>query len=346
MRKRVSLKDIANELGVSTAIVSYVLNGKYEGRISDIKANQIKDMAKKLNYFPNQIAKSLRKERTLTIGLIIADISNFFYSNIVRYIENESKRYNYNVIFGSTDENADKFNELVQVMLSRQVDGMILAAPKGTEDTLGYLRDQGIPFVLIDRYFPLVTDINTVGINNYQTSYAVVEHIARNSYKKPAMVTLHTELFHMQERTAGFKNASMELLGIKEPKVVEIKEEALSEEIEDRMLGLLKEGVDLVYFSTNKIAMKGLAVLVRHNIRVPEEMGIVCFDEADAYHIFNTSITFVKQPLQQIGKVSVEVLISLINGDHSAKSIVLDTQIVAHNSSTPQKIIENDAYTT
>lgn len=340
MRKKISLKDIATELGVSTAVVSYVLNDKHKGKISETKAEQIKDLAKKLNYFPNQIAKSLRKDRTLTIGVIIADISNLFYSNIVRYIEDESKRHSYNVIFGSMDENADKFKELIQVMLSRQVDGLILAAPKDTYDTLGYLRGQNIPFVLIDRYFPRINDINTVAIDNYQASYAVVEHIAENGYKKPAMVTLSTDLYHMKERTSGFRKACMELLGIKEPKVVEIKEDVLSDETEHRMLSLLKEGIDLVYFSTNKVAMEGLAVLVKHDIHVPNEMGIVCFDEADAYKIFNTSITFVKQPLQVIGRESVEVLISLINGNHSAKNIVLGTQIVANNSSAPRKKAE------
>lgn len=336
MRKKVSLKDIANELGVSTAVVSYVLNDKYEGRISEVKAQEIKETAKKLNYFPNQIAKSLKKDRTFTIGLIIADISNLFYSNIVRYIEDESKKHSYNVIFGSTDENPEKFKELAHVMLSRQVDGLILAAPFSAEDTLMYLRDQGIPFVLIDRLFPKVANINTVGINNYQASYAVVEHIAKNGFKKPAMVTLRTNLFHMQDRASGFKDGSKELLGIKEPEVVEIQENALSEEIEGRMLNLLKDGIDLVYFSTNKIAMEGLAVLVKHNIKVPTEIGIVCFDEADAYKIFNTSITFVKQPLQQIGRESVAALISLINGNHFAKSIVMETQIIAQNSSTPR----------
>lgn len=337
MRKKVSLKDIANEIGVSTAVVSYVLNDKYEGRISETKARQIKGMAKKLNYFPNQIAKSLRKDRTLTIGLIIADISNLFYSNVVRYIEDESKHYNYNVIFGSTDENADKFKELVHVMLSRQVDGIILAAPKGTENTLRYLRDQDIPFVLIDRYFPQMTEINTVGINNYQASYTVIKHVTENGYKKPAMVTLDTGLVHMKERALGFKNACVELLAIHKPEVVEIDETILFDEIEHRMLNLLKDGIDLVYFSTNKIAMAGLAVLVKHQIQVPEEIGIVCFDEADAYQIFNTSITFVRQPLQQIGRESVEVLISLMKGgDRSAKNVVLETQIVARNSSTPQ----------
>lgn len=337
MRKKTSLKDIANDMGVSTAVVSYVLNDKYEGRISETKAQQIKDMAKKMNYFPNQIAKSLKSDKTNTIGLIIADISNLFYSNIARYIEDESKKNNYNVIFGSADENSDKFKDLLSVMISRQVDGVILAAPHGTEKVLDYLNEQRIPFVLIDRYFPKVPNANSVIINNYQASYAVVEHIVNNGFKNPAMVTLSTQLHHMQERTSGFKESVTELLGIKDPIVVEIEEKMLTKEIESKMLALLKNGIDMVYFSTNKIAMEGLAVLSKHDIKVPVKMGIVCFDEADAYKIFHTSITYVKQPLVQIGNESVKVLISMINGNQFTKNIVLGTKIVAQNSSAPIK---------
>lgn len=337
MRNKVSLKDIAKAAGVSTAVVSFVMNNKYAGRVSEAKAQEVKAIAEQLDYTPNQIAKSLKKDRTYTIGLIIADISNLFYSNIARYIEDASKKYQYNVLFGSADENADKFKELVQVMLSRQVDGIILAAPKGTEDTLEYLKQLNIPFVLIDRHFPKIQDINTIGINNYQASYAVVEHMVRGGFKKPAMITLRTELAHMRERTAGFKQAAGELLDLEKPEIVEVQEALLSEQIESRMLKLLKDGIDLVYFSTNKIAMEGLAVLVKHGIQVPRQMGVICFDEADAYKIFHTSITFVKQPLQQIGQESVEMLISLIDGKLSSKSIVLGTQIIAANSSVRPK---------
>ena len=333
MRNKVSLKDIAKASGVSTAVVSFVMNNKYVGRVSEAKAQQVKAIAKELNYTPNQIAKSLKKDRTYTIGLIIADISNLFYSNIARYIEDASKRYQYNVIFGSADENADKFNELVQVMLSRQVDGIILAAPKGTEDTLNYLKQQQIPFVLIDRHFPKLMDINSIGINNYQASHAVVEHIVKEGFKRPAMITLRTELAHMRERAAGFKHALTELLHLDKPQVVEIQEELLAEQIEEVMLGLRDSGVDLVYFATNKIAMEGLAAMVKHGVRVPREMGVICFDEADAYKIFHTSISFVRQPLQQIGQESVEMLVALIDGKQSTKSIVLNTQIIRGNSS-------------
>lgn len=332
MRRRTSLKDIASEAGFSTAVVSFVLNNKYKGRISEEKAARIREIARELNYFPNQIAKSLKSDKTNTIGLIIADISNLFYSNVARYIEDKSKKHNYNVIFASADENADKFHEIVQVMLSRQVDGIILAAPFGTEQTLSYLHEQKVPFVLIDRIFPELTEINSIIIDNYHASYSVIEHLAKNGYKKPAMVTLKTRLHHMKQRTAGFEEATTKLLSISKPVVIQIKEEMLSTEVEKQILQLLEKGNDCIYFTTNKIAMEGLAVLAKHHIAVPDQVGVVCFDEADAYKIFQTSITYVKQPLKQIAYESVEVLLSLVGGNQFSKSIVMSTQLITHDS--------------
>lgn len=333
VRKRVSLKDIAAELKVSTAVVSYVLNNKHEGRVSEEKAQQIRDVAKRLNYFPDQIAKSLRSDKTMTIGLIIADIANLFYSNIVRYIENSCNKHQYHVIVSSTDENPEKFKELVQVMLNRKVDGMIVAPPKGVEETLMYLRDGQIPFVVVDRFFPEVDAICTVGIDNFQASYDVVRHVAENGYRKPAMVTLNTELYHMQQRAAGFKAGASELLKIAQPQVLHIDEQQLSATIGSAICQLLDNGTDLIYFSTNRIAMEGLAVLVNHQIEVPQQIGIVCFDEADAYKIFYRSITFVQQPLHKIGSMSVDMLIASINGTGSTKNVTLDTQIFAYDTS-------------
>src|SRR5690606_23589850 len=119
MRKKIAMKDIAKQLGVSTALVSYVLNNKFLDRINPDTARRIKELADELQYRPNQIAKSLKISRTLTIGLIIADISNLFYSSIARVIEDAAKKHHYNVIFGSADENLEKFEELVQVFVNR-----------------------------------------------------------------------------------------------------------------------------------------------------------------------------------------------------------------------------------
>ena len=154
MKKKVSQKDIAQKVGVSTALVSYVLNNLKEGRISKVVAQKIRETAKELNYRTNQIAKSLKINKTFTIGLIVADISNPFFSSLARIIEDEADKKNYTVIFGSSDENAQKSWKLINALVDRQVDGFIIAPAENTESNLTYLKDHDIPFVLIDRYFP------------------------------------------------------------------------------------------------------------------------------------------------------------------------------------------------
>src|SRR5437867_1925426 len=146
MEKRISLKDIAQKVGVSTALVSYVLNNQKEGRIKKEVAQKIRDTAKALNYRTNQIARSLKMSKTFTLGLIVSNISNPFSSGLARIIEDEADKHKYTVIFGSSDENATKFSKLVDTFLNRQVDGLIVAPPEGAEAEITYLQQQGIPF--------------------------------------------------------------------------------------------------------------------------------------------------------------------------------------------------------
>src|ERR1700712_615587 len=119
MNKKISLKDIADKVGVSTALVSYVLNNKKEGRIKKSVAERIREVAMELNYRTNQIAKSLKINKTFTIGLIVSDISNPFSSGLARIIEDEADKKNYTVIFGSSDESVQRSNKLVDTFLNR-----------------------------------------------------------------------------------------------------------------------------------------------------------------------------------------------------------------------------------
>src|SRR5690554_4820603 len=118
MKKKISLKDIAKEAGVSTALVSYVLSGKEkEARVGQEIADVVRKIAKDLNYQPNHIAKSLKTGRSYTIGLIVADISNPFFANVARNIEDEAKNDNYTAIFGSSDEKPEKLRDLLDVLI-------------------------------------------------------------------------------------------------------------------------------------------------------------------------------------------------------------------------------------
>ncbi|MFN2458538.1 MAG: LacI family DNA-binding transcriptional regulator, partial [Chitinophagaceae bacterium] len=207
MDKKTSIKDIASHVGVSTALVSYVLNGKEkEARVGKEIAVKIRKAATKLKYQPNLIAKSLKSGKTHTIGLIVADISNPFFSNLARIIEDEAKDHGYTVIIGSSDESAEKSQVLIDTLLNRQVDGLIIAPADNTQNQVKALLKNKMPFVLVDRYFPGI-NTNTVSINNYRAANKVVSHLLQNGYEKIGMLMYETSLFHMHERKRGYLQA-------------------------------------------------------------------------------------------------------------------------------------------
>ena len=148
MIKKTSLKDIAAKLGVSAALVSYVLNNKKEGRIKKSVAEKIRKTAIELNYRTNQIAKSLKTNKTFTIGLIVADISNPFSSNLARIIEDEADKNNYTVLFGSSDENQLRSDKLIDTFLNRQVDGLIIHPGENYASKVILLSKKNITFWL------------------------------------------------------------------------------------------------------------------------------------------------------------------------------------------------------
>src|SRR5829696_4179137 len=239
MEKRVSLKDIAQKVGVSTALVSYVLNNKKEGRINKDVAQKIKDVAQKLNYRPNQIAKSLKTNKTFTIGLIVADIANPFFSTLARIIEDEAEKNGYTVIFGSSDESAARSQKLIDVLIDRQVDGMIVAAAENTLSQIRSLQKRLVPFVLIDRHIPKLK-ANYVGVNNYQAAYDATTHLVKAGCKQIGMVGFKTTLPNLDDRKKAFIKAleDRKITSVND-RIIEVSVDATKEEVETAIAQLL-----------------------------------------------------------------------------------------------------------
>ena len=178
--KKISLKTIANELGVSSATVSLVLNGKDKnGRVSKELSKKILEKAAELNYIPNTLAKSLKVGKSNTIGLIIADISNIFFGTLALYIQNFAQQKGYTVIIGNTNENLNEMELVINFLSSRQVDGFIITPTEKSQDLLNKLTLNNIPLVLVDRTFPEL-NVNSVMINNYEISYKATEQLIKN----------------------------------------------------------------------------------------------------------------------------------------------------------------------
>lgn len=335
MKKKTSLKDVANHIGVSAALVSYVMNGKErEARVGVEMANKIRAAARELNYQPNLIAKSLKSGTTKTIGLIVADISNPFFSNIARIIEDEAKKQGYVVIFGSSDENADKQSDLINVFLTRLVDAFIIAPAANTAEQIQEIAQRGVPVVLIDRFFPGLS-VDCVHIDNLNASERAVKQLVRNGRRKIGMLAYDTTQPHMEERKLGYKAVLKEKnIRFKKEWLVEASYQHIEKEVATKLKAILKPlQVDALFFATNSLAVAGLKTINSLGIKVPEELAVISFDESDAFDFFYSPVTYVSQSLFDIGSEAVKLVLNrLHNKSRKSSSIIIQAKLIVRES--------------
>ena len=338
MAKKVSLKDIASKVGVSTALVSYVLNGlEKEKRVGPEIAEKIHSAAKELKYQPNQIARSLRKGSTNTIGLIVADISNPFFGQLARVIEDEAARHNYTVIFGSSDEDCSKSSALMEALLNRQVDGLLITPTEGCSKQIQSLIKRDIPVVLIDRYFPDIST-NHVVLDNYQATWNAVNCFVSNGYNKINMIAYKSSLVHMQERIRGYREAMKENGLAKEILVKEVRYNHVKSDVDKIMDDLLAEKkMNALLFATNALSIYGLYAIRKSNVKVPEDLAVIGFDGHEVFDFFQPPISYIKQPLEEMGKESIKILLDQIKGTSKTVHAELKHQFI-ETASSGQKI--------
>ena len=340
MRKKPSLKDIAIKAGVSTALVSYVLNNQKTDRINKQTAAKIRDIAARLNYRINFIAKSLKTKKTMTIGLVVADISNPFFSSLARVIEDEAEKKNYTVIFGSSDENPKKMETLLATLLNYQVDGLIIAPTEHSENQIINLQKTKIHFVLIDRHFPALKT-NYINIDNFQAAYTAVKHILQTGCKRIGIVTYSTELINLKDRKRGYE-AALKEQKIKPAKqwIKELTSLAPEQEVKNAIDALIKPGVsvDAIFFTSNILSTYGLKYINSLKIKVPEELSVVSFDQSIASELFYAPVTHIQQPLKTMGELATCALLDAIDKKKKTE-IVLQAELIIRKSTKPVKIV-------
>lgn len=335
MSKRVSLKDLAEKVGVSTALVSYVMNGKEkEKRVGSDVVERIREAARELKYKPNRIAQSLRTGATKTIGMIVTDIANPFFGNIARVIENEASRHGYIVIFGSSDEDSSKSASLVDILMNRQVDGFIIVPAEGTIMQIKALQEKGIPLVLIDRYFSEVTT-NYVVLNNFGASYDAISQLIEKGYRKIGMIAYKSSLIHMQERIRGYIEAMKANNLGNEIRIEEVRYKYVNSDTEKALTKLTggEKKINALFFATNALTISGLCCLKKLKLKIPEEIAIIGFDGNEAFDFFYTPIIYIEQPIEEMGKEAIRVLVDQISGSSKIEHIKLRHTLIKSQSS-------------
>ncbi len=337
--KRVSLKDIANMTGASTSTVSFILNGKAsEMRISEALKKKVIATAKKMGYQPNQVAVSLRTGQTKILGLLVEDISNNFFAMLAKTIEDEAEIFGYKVVYCSTENNNRKGQELLKMLAQRQVDGFLITPTQGMENDIRRLLAHKKPVVLMDRYFPHL-DVAHVMVDNFEGVATGMRHLIGKGYKRIGFITVNLPLIQMQQREDAYNEAiGKSQKGTKKLRkyMLELDYNASREEIIQLISAYIKEHqLDAVLFATNYLGILGLQSIRQLNLRMPDDIAMVCFDDHDIFRLYPPGITVIQQPVEEIGKKAVHLLMEQMGKSKSTnqkKQLQLAAEFVVRGS--------------
>ena len=339
IKKKLSIVDIANKLNISKTTVSFILNGRAkEKRISEELVEKVLKFVEEVGYKPNSLAKSLRTGKSNIIGLMVENISDHFFSNIARFIEDRAYKNGYKIIYCSTDNDATKTKDMIAMFRDRHVDGYIIAPPVGVEEDNSELIKDDLPVVLFDRYYPTL-ESSYVVIDNLYATYNATQYFIDQGYKNIAFITFASHQTQMQARMDGYEKALKEN-GLK-PHVKEVVFNRDAKYIIEPITDFLKDQkFDAILFATNRIGVCGLKVMNNLGIKVPEDIAVISFDDYDVFELYTPSITAIAQPIEEIADNVISLLLNKLNTPANSRKdqqITLNTELKIRGSSTVHK---------
>jgi len=335
----ITIKDIAKALGLSTSTVSRALRGSYE--ISAETKKLVLEYAEKLNYRPNPIALSLKEKRSRSIGIVVCEIANNFFSQVINGIESVAYKKGYYVIISQSHESYEREVANTQYLASRSVDGLLVSLSAETTDLahLNKLHDRGLPIVFFDR---ITEEMKThkVSANNFLGAYQATEHLIKSGFRRIAHLTVASHLSITKERLAGYKAALADHGVAFEESLVKFCNYggliySETEQAIDALLTLTNKP-DAIVAASDKLSTGCLTALAKRNIKVPDQMGVVGFTNSQLTDIFHPPLSSVRQPAFEMGQVAMEMLIQIIESKHPVtqyETKVLNTELTVRASS-------------
>lgn len=340
MKKKVSIHDIAKQLNVSAATVSFVLNGKAsEKRISEELKKKILKHVEQLGYRPNRVAKSLRTGKSKIIGMLVEGIADPFFSGIARIVEEHAYKLDYKIFYASTENDAKITKDLIGVFRDTQVDGYIIAPPPGIDEDIKALMDDNLPVILFDRYFPGLATTNVV-VDNFDGVYQAMRHFLKNGYRNIGFVSIPSAQTQMRDRLNGYHDAINENALTPWIKMISFELKTEHEKITNEIKLFLQAHpqLDAILFATNYLAISGLEAIKQLGLSIPDDIAVIGFDDNTHFSLFSPSITAVAQPTREISEQIIQQLLaSLASVDRKPekKTIVLPTRLIIRDSSQP-----------
>jgi LacI family transcriptional regulator len=311
--KAASIYDVAREARVSVFTVSAVVNHK--SHVGKKLRQRVELAIRKLNYRPNLLARSLAKQKTHTIGMIVPDISNPFFPLVVRGAEDAAQKRGYNLLLCNSDDTQEKEENALELLLSKRVDGILLT--KAICDLSPPLRklvqEMKVPIVLVMRTFPKISR-DAVITDDYQGAYEAVCHLARSGRKRIGLIGGPRKVSNGKARWEGFRDALKANNLDFDPSLVIDGDYRMESGYRGGNL-LLSHRPDGVYVANFLMTVGLLKAAEEMGLRCPEDFGLVSFDDYPWLGIFHPKLTTVELPKYQLGQEAVELLLDRIAGN-------------------------------
>src|SRR6202162_4431027 len=313
--KSASIYDVARESRVSVFTVSAVVNNKKH--VGKKLRKRVEAAIRKLNYRPNLVARSLAKQRTHTIGMIVPDIANPFFPMVVRGAEDAAQKHGYNLLLCNSDDSMDKEQAAIELLLSTRVDGVLLT--KEAEDFRTPLRQMikevKIPFVLVMRTYPKLTN-DAVITDDYHGAYEAVCHLARAGRRRIGLISGPLKISNAVARWQGF-HESLKAMGLPFEKELIVEGDYRIESGYRAGHALLSHRPDGIYVANHLMTVGLLKAAEEMGLGCPDAFGLVSFDDYPWLAVFRPRLTTVELPKYQIGFEATEMLLERIKGDRS-----------------------------
>ncbi|MFD3620381.1 LacI family DNA-binding transcriptional regulator [Streptomyces sp. NPDC058676] len=324
-----SIKDVAAEAGVSVATVSRVLND--HPSVSADARTRVLAAVEVLGYRRNAVARSLRTDQTHTLGLVISDVMNPYFTELARSVEEEARALGYSVIIGNADERPDLQDHHVRNLLDRRIDGLLVSPTDGGSPLMLGAARGGTPMVFVDRWIPGV-DVPVVRADGLAAVRDLVAHLHGLGHRRLAIIAGPAATTTGQERVAAFR-AALHAHGLALPDVYIGQgdfQAASGRRVTEGFLDL-PEPPEVVFATDNLMALGALDAIRARGLSVPEDIALAAFDDIPWFVHTDPPITAIAQPTGELGRAAVRALVDRIEG-RSPESVTLPARLVVRRS--------------
>ena len=325
-KSRTTITEIANELGVSPSTVSRALNNHHA--ISKKTKKAVVKLAKKLNYQPNLLALNLLKKKTNTIGVIVPEITSYFFSSVINGIQDVVNPLGINMIIGQSNESYEEEKSIVQTFASIRVDGFLISPSSKTKnfDHFRILTENNIPLVIFDRDCEGI-DVDKVFVDEYKGAFQAVEYVIQTGCKRIAHIAGQQTLSTARHRLKAYKDALQKhKIPVLEEYIVESDGFAPEHGIDPtKKLLALSNPPDAIFTINDGVAIGAMYVIKDAGIKIPDDISVIGFDDDPHSSYFKPSLSTVWQPTYEMGILSARILVKRINNNNDLSKIRIES---------------------